>query len=158
MELGDPRRSALQGQPVTACCRACGRHLRVADSIVAGFGPTCRKALRGAVPSGTGQLALDVTAPPSRSPRRRSRIHWPARYRGRRVRTLPDIATYQTKDLYLMADTAEPDDLHDPYAESPDAGDTSACDCHGAWHARQQHCVDWPCPGCPRICLPEESD
>lgn len=40
----------------------------------------------------------------------------------------------------------------DPYAESPDAGDESACDCNGAWHARQQHCVDWPCPGCTRIC------
>lgn len=39
-----------------------------------------------------------------------------------------------------------------PYADSPDAGDGSACDCHGAWHAREQHCVDWPCPGCDRIC------
>lgn len=43
----------------------------------------------------------------------------------------------------------------DPYAESPDAGDDSACDCGGAWHARKQHCIDWPCPGCPRICQPE---
>jgi hypothetical protein len=43
----------------------------------------------------------------------------------------------------------------DPYADSPDAGDDSACDCGGAWHFRLQHCVDWPCPGCPRICPPE---
>jgi hypothetical protein len=43
----------------------------------------------------------------------------------------------------------------DPYAESPNAGDDSACDCNGAWHARKQHCVDWPCPGCTRICPPE---
>jgi hypothetical protein len=43
----------------------------------------------------------------------------------------------------------------DPYAESPDAGDDSACNCGGAWHARRQHCVDWPCPGCTRICPPE---
>ncbi|WP_065966559.1 hypothetical protein [Streptomyces sparsogenes] len=45
--------------------------------------------------------------------------------------------------------------LTDPYAESPDAGDTSACNCNGAWHAMEQHCVDWPCPGCARICPPE---
>lgn len=43
----------------------------------------------------------------------------------------------------------------DPYAESPDAGDDSACDCNGAWHARKQHCIDWPCPGCNYICPPE---
>ncbi|MGA4875892.1 hypothetical protein [Streptomyces lydicamycinicus] len=43
----------------------------------------------------------------------------------------------------------------DRYAASPDAGDDSACDCGGAWHARRQHCVDWPCPGCDRICKPE---
>ncbi|MFE3855272.1 hypothetical protein ACFXPN_29590 [Streptomyces griseorubiginosus] len=45
----------------------------------------------------------------------------------------------------------------DPYADSPDAGDESACNCHGAWHARMQHCVDWPCPGCDpyRICSTE---
>ncbi|MEV7770493.1 hypothetical protein [Kitasatospora sp. NPDC086791] len=43
----------------------------------------------------------------------------------------------------------------DPYADSPDAGDTSACKCHGAWHAAEQHCVDWPCPGCDDICRPE---
>lgn len=43
----------------------------------------------------------------------------------------------------------------DPYAESPDAGDDSACDCNGAWHARKQHCIDWPCPGCHFICPPE---
>lgn len=38
---------------------------------------------------------------------------------------------------------------------SPDAGDPTACDCHGAWHAMQDHCVTWPCPGCDRICPPE---
>lgn len=43
----------------------------------------------------------------------------------------------------------------DPYASSPDAGDDSACNCGSAWHARRQHCVDWPCPGCDRICPPE---
>lgn len=43
-------------------------------------------------------------------------------------------------------------DAQHPYGDSPDAGDDSACDCHGAWHARRQHCVDWPCPGCDRIC------
>lgn len=43
----------------------------------------------------------------------------------------------------------------DPYAASPDRGDESACNCGGAWHARKQHCVDWPCPGCDRICPPE---
>lgn len=43
----------------------------------------------------------------------------------------------------------------DPYADSPDAGITEACNCGGAWHAMQQHCVDWPCPGCTRICEPE---
>lgn len=43
----------------------------------------------------------------------------------------------------------------DPYAGSPDAGDDSACDCHGAWHHAYQHCVDWPCPGCDRICPAE---
>ena len=46
-------------------------------------------------------------------------------------------------------------DDRDPYTDSPDAGDDSACDCGGAWHFRFQHCVDWPCPGCPRICPPE---
>lgn len=53
-----------------------------------------------------------------------------------------------------MADQI-PDDYQDPYADSPDAGDDSACNCHGAWHARNQHCVDWPCPGCTHICSPE---
>lgn len=43
----------------------------------------------------------------------------------------------------------------DPYANSPDAGNEYACDCNGAWHAMQQHCVDWPCPGCDRICPAE---
>ncbi|WP_326729020.1 hypothetical protein [Streptomyces phaeochromogenes] len=43
----------------------------------------------------------------------------------------------------------------DPYAASPDRGDESACNCGGAWHAAKQHCVDWPCPGCDRICPPE---
>ena len=38
---------------------------------------------------------------------------------------------------------------------SPDAGNQDACDCHGAWHAMQDHCVTWPCPGCPAICPPE---
>jgi hypothetical protein len=42
----------------------------------------------------------------------------------------------------------------DPYANSPDRGDDSACNCGGAWHARFQHCVDWPCPGCDRLCAP----
>lgn len=43
------------------------------------------------------------------------------------------------------------------YADSPDAGNTEACKCHGAWHAMEQHCVDWPCPECPGpgICPPE---
>lgn len=48
-----------------------------------------------------------------------------------------------------------PDQPMDPYADSPDAGNTSACNCGGAWHAMEQHCIDWPCPGCPRICPPE---
>lgn len=43
----------------------------------------------------------------------------------------------------------------DPYAMSPDAGIEEACDCGGAWHAMKQHCIDWPCPGCNRICPPE---
>ncbi len=43
----------------------------------------------------------------------------------------------------------------DPYADSPDAGDETACNCNGAWHARKQHCVDWPCPGCSYLCPPE---
>ena len=42
-----------------------------------------------------------------------------------------------------------------PYAASPDADNDAACRCHGAWHAMQQHCVDWPCPECPRICPTE---
>lgn len=46
----------------------------------------------------------------------------------------------------------EPVTEQDPYAESPDAGNTAPCNCGGAWHAMQQHCVDWPCPGCDRIC------
>ena len=37
---------------------------------------------------------------------------------------------------------------------SPDAGNQDACDCHGAWHAMQDHCVSWPCPGCPGIPWP----
>jgi hypothetical protein len=47
--------------------------------------------------------------------------------------------------------------MTDPYAASPDAGNKQACDCHGAWHEMQQHCVDWPCPGCEpyRICSRE---
>lgn len=40
----------------------------------------------------------------------------------------------------------------DPYADSPDCGDDSACGCGGAWHFSYQHCVDWPCPGCTRLC------
>ena len=43
----------------------------------------------------------------------------------------------------------------DPYRESPDAGCLEACNCNGAWHAMQQHCVDWPCPGCDRVCPAE---
>lgn len=43
----------------------------------------------------------------------------------------------------------------DPYADSPDAGDDSACNCHGAWHFAYQHRVDWPCPGCDYLCRPE---
>lgn len=43
----------------------------------------------------------------------------------------------------------------DPYHDSPDAGNTNACNCNGAWHQMQQHCVDWPCPGCDRLCPPE---
>ncbi|WP_314411422.1 hypothetical protein [Streptomyces sp. DSM 40484] len=43
----------------------------------------------------------------------------------------------------------------DPYAASPDRDDESACSCGGAWHFARQHCVDWPCPGCDRICPPE---
>lgn len=42
-----------------------------------------------------------------------------------------------------------------PPRTSPDAGNPHACDCHGAWHAMQDHCVTWPCPGCPRICPAE---
>lgn len=44
---------------------------------------------------GPGQLALFAEAQPRPRRRRRSPIRWPRRYRGRRVRTLPDIATYQ---------------------------------------------------------------
>lgn len=46
----------------------------------------------------------------------------------------------------------------DPYANSPEARDDSACDCNGAWHARFQHCVDWPCPGCDRLCPLEQKE
>jgi hypothetical protein len=53
----------------------------------------------------------------------------------------------------MTTQTAEPDT--DPYADSPDVGNTEACSCGGAWHAMQQHCIDWPCPGCTRICPPE---
>jgi hypothetical protein len=44
-----------------------------------------------------------------------------------------------------------------PPRTSPDAGNPHACDCHGAWHAMQDHCVSWPCPGCdgPGLCPPE---
>jgi hypothetical protein len=38
-------------------------------------------------------------------------------------------------------------------AEVEDGG--GACDCHGAWHFVRQHCRDWPCPDCERICTPE---
>lgn len=81
---------------MTARCRSCGRRLRDADSIAVGLGPKCRRALTTAAARG-GQLALDVPAaarPPRR--RRRARIRWPKWHRdGRRITTLPDIATYQ---------------------------------------------------------------
>jgi hypothetical protein len=54
-----------------------------------------------------------------------------------------------------LAGARDCDPPHVRAAESPDAGDDSACNCGGAWHARKQHCVDWPCPGCTRICPPE---
>jgi hypothetical protein len=54
--------------------------------------------------------------------------------------------------LCELADEARRTADRDPYADSPDAGITEACDCHGASHAMQQHCVDWPCPS---ICSPE---
>lgn len=38
---------------------------------------------------------------------------------------------------------------------SPDHGDESACNCGGAWHEAQDHCVSWPCPGCTQLCPPE---
>lgn len=77
-------------------CRSCGRPLRDAESIAAGLGPKCRRALRPGA-AGGGQLALDVAAPARPRPRRRrSRIRWPRWHRdGRRITTLPDIATYQ---------------------------------------------------------------
>lgn len=74
-------------------CRSCGRPLQDPESIAAGLGPKCRRALRG----GRAQLAFDIGAP-ARPRRRRPRIHWPAWYRGRRVHTLADIATYQPQE------------------------------------------------------------
>jgi hypothetical protein len=42
-----------------------------------------------------------------------------------------------------------------PTRISPDAGNPHACNCNGAWHAMQDHCVTWPCPGCDHLCPPE---
>lgn len=39
--------------------------------------------------------------------------------------------------------------------ESPDAGNPHACNCNGAWHAMEDHCVSWPCPGCRYLCPSE---
>lgn len=88
---------------MTARCRSCGRRLRDAVSIAAGLGPKCRRAALTAVATGGGQLALDIPTParPTRRRRRRSPVRWPRRYRGRRVTTLPDIATYQPKETAM---------------------------------------------------------
>lgn len=85
---------------MTARCRSCGRELRDPESIAAGLGPVCRRALRHRPGvAGGDQLAL-LDIPPEPPPRRRRRTprRWPARHRGRRVRTLPDIANYQTQE------------------------------------------------------------
>ena len=42
-----------------------------------------------------------------------------------------------------------------PARRSPDEGDTSACNCGGAWHEAQDHCVSWTCPGCDHLCPAE---
>ncbi|MEU0808761.1 hypothetical protein [Streptomyces sp. NPDC005970] len=44
---------------------------------------------------GPGQLPLFAEELPRPRRRRRAPIRWPRRYRGRRITTLPDIATYQ---------------------------------------------------------------
>ncbi|MFI8988634.1 hypothetical protein ACIG63_27100 [Streptomyces antimycoticus] len=44
---------------------------------------------------GPEQLALFAEAQPRRRRPRRTSTRWPRHYRGRPVRTLPDIATYQ---------------------------------------------------------------
>ncbi|WP_161500538.1 hypothetical protein [Streptomyces antimycoticus] len=44
---------------------------------------------------GPGQLALFAEAQPRTRRPRRTPTRWPRRYRGRRIHTLPDIATYQ---------------------------------------------------------------
>lgn len=80
---------------MTAMCRSCGRPLQDPESVAAGLGPKCRRALRG----GRGQLAFDIDAPARRPRRRRARIRWPRWHRdGRRITTLPDIATYQPQE------------------------------------------------------------
>lgn len=47
-----------------------------------------------------GQLALDIEVSPRTRRPRRTPTHWPRRYRGRKVHTLPDIATYQTQETH----------------------------------------------------------
>ncbi|MGW3428917.1 hypothetical protein ACWDHW_13315 [Streptomyces melanosporofaciens] len=49
---------------------------------------------------GPGQLALFTEAQPRRRPRR-TPTHWPRWHRdGRRITTLPDIASYQTPETH----------------------------------------------------------
>ncbi|MEU9793800.1 hypothetical protein AB0E27_24760 [Streptomyces sparsogenes] len=48
---------------------------------------------------GPGQLALFGAQPRPRRPRR-TPIRWPRRCRGRLIRTLPDIDTYQPKETH----------------------------------------------------------